>query len=322
MSLNTDTMGACPVCSSPHVSRKLEVCDDRYGFPGTFTINECHACDHLFLNGKFSDEILKELYTKYYPRSTFKLEHYRPAKEVKDFRSWLNGERRSAYCWVPKNVRVLDIGCGFGETLGYHEARGCAVYGVEADENVQRVANKHGFKVHVGLFDPDVYETNYFDYVTMDQVIEHVTTPLATLKGVARVLKHGGFAIVSTPSAQGWGAKIFGRRWINWHAPYHLQFFSKKSMQYAAGQAGMTMERIETITSSEWLFYQWLHLVSYPCKGQPSGFWSPKGQATPFQKLGMRALLLLHRTKINHIITRVFDFFGIGDNYLFILRKP
>jgi len=93
-------------------------------------------------------------------------------------------------------------------------------------------------------------------------------------------------------------------------------------MQYAARQAGLTIEQVETITSSEWLFYQWLHLISYPRQGQPSGFWSPKGRTTVFQKLVMRTLALLHKTKVHHLITRFFDFLGIGDNYLFILRKP
>jgi len=173
-------------------------------------------------------------------------------------------------------VRVLDLGCGFGESLGYHAARGCDVYGVEADENIRRVVEKFGYKVHVGLFDDRVYEPEFFDYVTMDQVIEHVTDPLLTLRGVARILKSGGKAILSTPNANGWGAKIFGRRWINWHAPYHLQFFSRDSMRIAAEQAGFEVTQVKTITNSEWLFYQWIHLVTYPKLGEPSWFWSPK----------------------------------------------
>ncbi len=43
---------------------------------------------------------------------------------------------------MPRNVRVLDIGCGFGESLGYYEARGCEAYGVEADENT-RLKQQH-----------------------------------------------------------------------------------------------------------------------------------------------------------------------------------
>jgi 2-polyprenyl-3-methyl-5-hydroxy-6-metoxy-1,4-benzoquinol methylase len=243
-------------------------------------------------------------------------------EEKGGWEAWFNGFKSSAFRWVPKNIRVLDVGCGLGQSLGYHTARGCDVYGVEADENIRRVAEKFCYKVHVGLFDASIYEPNFFDYVTMDQVIEHVTDPVSTMRGVANILKPGGTAIFSTPNAGGWGAKLFGRRWINWHAPYHMQFFSHRSMRDAAQQAGLEVVKIKTITNSEWLNYQWIHLVTYPKRGEPSTFWSPnKGALTRSQGRMLRLLDLIHKTKINHLIARCFDSLGIGDNFVFVLRK-
>jgi 2-polyprenyl-3-methyl-5-hydroxy-6-metoxy-1,4-benzoquinol methylase len=270
-------MNKCPVCSNA-VRHYKTLFDDRYGYPGLFQLTRCDHCGHMSLQTTFSPGSLTRLYTDYYTRSAIRLEDYHPHKEVSGFRAWLNGERCSAYAWVPENVRVIDIGCGFGETLGYHKERGCEVYGVEADENIRRVAERYGFKVHVGLFDPDLYEPGSFDYVTMDQVIEHMSNPVEALRGVARVLKPGGVAILSTPNANGWGARLFGRYWINWHAPYHLHHFSGKSMAMAAEQAGMALEQVRIITSSEWLFYQWIHLVTFPKMGVPSSFWVSNGK--------------------------------------------
>ena len=241
---------------------------------------------------------------------------------ISGFRSWLNGDKSSTFRWVPRAVRVLDIGCGFGESLGYYQARGCDVYGVEADENIRRVADKFGYNVHVGLFDASVYEANFFDYVTMSQVIEHVTAPVQTLSGIARVLKPGGVAILSTPNASGWGAKVFGRYWINWHAPYHLQFFTLQSMQLAAEQAGLVVERAITITPSAWLHYQWIHLLSCPPEGVVSPFWAPGGKWNFMQKVALKTLEIAHRCKINHVVTRIFDAIRMGDNRIYFLRKP
>ncbi|NTW58824.1 MAG: class I SAM-dependent methyltransferase [Nitrospirae bacterium] len=312
---------ACKICSSP-VRKFLDVFDDRYGYPGQFWIFDCMGCGHKFLQADFDQDVLTDLYSDYYPRSALRLDQYRPHKPATGFISWLNGKRAGAYTWVPAGVRVLDIGCGFGESLGYHTARNCEVFGVEADENIRRIAETYGFNVHVGLFNPALYEHNYFDYLTMDQVIEHVTDPVSTLRGMEKVLKRGGVAILSTPNANGWGAKVFGRRWINWHAPYHQQWFTLKSMKYAAEQAGLIFDTSRTVTDSEWLFYQWLHLLTYPCMGNPSVFWSPRGIRTIGVKLGFGLLLAMHYTKINHIATRLFDSLGIGDNYVFVLRKP
>jgi SAM-dependent methyltransferase len=236
--------------------------------------------------------------------------------------AWFRGDQASPFRWVPRNVRVLDIGCGFGESLGYHQSRGCDVYGVEADENIRRVADRFGYKVHVGLFDPNVYEAEYFDYVTMSQVIEHVIDPLQTLSGIHRILKPGGVAILSTPYASGWGARVFGQHWINWHAPYHLQFFSVRSMRMAAEKAGLKLEKTMTITPSAWLLCQWMHLACYPSEGEASVFWTPGHSKGRNQYLAMRLLNVLHACKINHIFTRIFDMLNLGDNRLYFLRKP
>ncbi len=297
--------------------------DDRYGYPESFVLMQCHNCGHHFLDCNISASALKKLYTNYYPRKSFNVANYTPHKEQSDFSAWFNGLDSSAFRWVPRNVCVLDVGCGFGETLGYHTARGCDVYGVEANENIRRVVEKFGFKVHIGLFDDKVYSPDFFDFVTMDQVIEHVTDPIATLRGVARILKPGGTAVLSTPNAHGWGARLFGRRWINWYAPYHLQLFTRQSMRLAADKAGLVLTEVQTITNSEWLHYQWIHLVTYPMPGKPSWFWCQDKSAAAFhQKMIVKVLSLVHKTKFNHVITCLFDILSMDDNFVFVLKKP
>lgn len=313
----------CLICNNNSLATIFSIYDDRYGYPGEFALNSCQKCGHISLDCGFTSAELTALYTNYYPRKNLDVNSYRPHLEKFGFPSWFNGLRSSAFRWVPKNVTVLDIGCGFGQSLGYHVVRGCDVYGVEADENINRVVNKFGFKVHVGLFDDKLYSANFFDYITMDQVIEHVTEPMQSLKGMARILKSGGYIILSTPNATGWGAKFFGKRWINWHAPYHLQFFSKDSMSLVAEQAGLELLKVKTITNSEWLYFQWMHLITYPKHNEPSSFWLPsKLQKSFLQRLGIGLLIITHKIKINHVLTRVFDSLNIGDNFVFILKKP
>ncbi|HEX9022568.1 MAG TPA: methyltransferase domain-containing protein, partial [Geobacteraceae bacterium] len=170
-------MRQCLICGSNTIPFKT-LYDDRFGYPGTFTVTSCAGCGHKSLGTGFTAEELGKLYTDYYPRSRYSLDDYRPHGELSLFRAWLDGAKSQAFRLVPPNVRILDIGCGFGETLGYHRSRGCEVYGVEADENIRRVAERFGYNVCVGLFDPADYAPDYFDYVTMDQVLEHVTDPL------------------------------------------------------------------------------------------------------------------------------------------------
>ncbi|VFQ47298.1 class I SAM-dependent methyltransferase [Desulfoluna butyratoxydans] len=312
----------CPICKSSHSVPSFNLWDDRYGYPGKFKLRRCRICGHVFLESSFSPDQLARLYTDYYPRSALDADEYCPHIEKKKRDCWLNGEYASAFRWVPKDVRILDIGCGFGESLGYHASRGCDVYGVEADENIRRVAEKQGFRVHVGVFDPTIYEPNFFDYITMDQVMEHMTDPIETLRRAARILKPKGQIIITVPNSQGWGARIFSQRWINWHTPYHQHFFSKESMGMTARKAGLEILKVKSITNSHWLSFQWHHLLFYPKYTVASDFWSPNCGPVPKKRYWRALLALTHITKINHMITRLFDALGYGDNHLFILEKP
>jgi 2-polyprenyl-3-methyl-5-hydroxy-6-metoxy-1,4-benzoquinol methylase len=311
---------ACLICgcTAHYLS---EVYDDRYGYAGFFPIWECASCKHKFLAVDFSSDDLRSLYTNYYPRSAFSLDSYRPHEVSKGIISWLRGDYASAYRWVPEGVRVLDIGCGFGETLGYHQQRGCEVHGVEADDNIRRVAEKFGFNVKVGLFNPQDYSAGYFDFVTMDQVIEHTTDPLATLRGVSQVLKPGGCLVLSTPNARGLSLRLFGKKWINWHAPYHLQYFNPDSLHAAAEKSGYQVEQVRTVTNSAWLKFQILHLLLCPPMGVPSQFWSPLAAKSLRVLIAAKAARVVDLFGGFTLATRLLDSLGSGDNLVGILRK-
>jgi hypothetical protein len=100
-----------------------------------------------------------------------------------------------------------------------------------------------------------------------------------------------------------------------------LQFFTKKSLGIAAKKAELVLENSITITNSDWLYFQWVHLLTFPRMGEPSFFWSPRATYDHRKKVITEALTLFHKTRINHIITRFFDAMNIGDNYIFILKK-
>ncbi len=183
---------------------------------------------------------------------------------------------------------------------GISPSAGLRAKGVEADRNILRVAERHGLDVDVGLFDASNYEPASFDVVTLDQVIEHVASPSALLAGIRQVLRPGGTLIVSTPNPEGWGAALFGRRWIHWHAPYHLQFFSRGSMSRLAEQAGFRIDRSATITHSAWLDFQWGHLATYPQPGMPSAYWNASRPRTLTQRILLRLLLVIDRLGTQH----------------------
>ena len=288
--------------------------DDRYAYPREVASIACSTCGHRWLD--FTPDDVPALYAEFYPRQTLELADIPARRRSRGLAAWWRGERSSAAAWVPVNVSVLDIGCGTGEALAAHRARGCTVRGVEADEHAVRIARARGISVDHGAFDPALHAPASYDVVTLDQVLEHFADPLAALRGVHQVLRAGGTAIVATPNPASLVARVAGDRWIHWHAPYHLHLFSRDSLARAAAQAGLELVEIHTITNSQWLSYQWIHALTRPPRGTRSALWDPTARDP-----AIRALRAVRFLGGEAAITRICDALGAGDNFVARLRK-
>ena len=267
---------------------------------------------------------MADLYRTYYPRATQPAGNLAPHREMTGLKAWLNGARASAFRRIPPRVRVLDIGCGFGQSLDYHRRRGCDAYGVEADANVAAAADRFAGRLHVGVFSPRRYPAGFFDFVTLDQVIEHLIDPAATLAQIGRILKPGGRIIATTPNCRSLTARLAGRRWIHWHPPYHRHFFSTASLRAAAAGAGLTVSHIGRTTKSDWLQMQWYHLLAPARPGRSAPFWTRGAgpllrNAAAGRRQAARAIGMAQQIRLWHLLTRLLDRIGLGDNLVFVL---
>ncbi len=312
----------CPICKNKITFLLYKLYDDRYGFPGLFKLYRCSECRHLFLIKRWTPDEITKLYNDYYPRKKIEMNSYKNHKKNGKLRGWINGEFSKAVNWVPPNSKVLEIGCGLGESLGYLKQIGCDAYGVDPEKNLLIAANLFNYNVKIELFDSAYYESEFFDVVIMDQVIEHVINPFECLQKIHRILKKNGTAIISTPNAEGWGTKIFRKKSIIWHTPYHLNIFSKKSFQILIKKTNFTLESIKTITDSGWLYLQLLHLINKTENGKTNNLWTfslePKNKSKIYLKIPIQ---FIYYTKIIHLITRFFDMLRIGENTIYILKK-
>lgn len=322
MNVTAPTKVACPACQGDCTLSRQGLYDDRYGYPDLFDLYRCGACGHRHIHARFTPEDLGNLYTRYYPRADFNIDDFRAEEEKEGFQAWLIGARSEAFRHVPRNVRVLDIGCGFGRSLAYHQNRGCEAFGMEADGNVQAIARRYGLNIRQGIFDGTQFESDCFDYVTLDQVAEHVTDPGALMRGISRVLKPGGRLVITTPNAGSFSARLFGRRWLHWHTPYHIQFYTRRSLQLVAEAAGLKLVSASTVTASEWQYYQWRHAECFPAAGQRSAYWDDPAGSVVKQPFLRMLIGLAYRWKLSVWTSRLFDALGTGDNFVFLFQKP
>jgi len=96
--------------------------------------------------------------------------------------------------------RMLDYGCGPGDVLLLARDEGIEAVGIDSFPRSVSLAEKRGLKVLLGDYNhPDLAEGS-FDAILLQSVIEHMPEPVAPLARLAKLLRPGGYLIVSAPT--------------------------------------------------------------------------------------------------------------------------
>ena len=149
----------------------------------------------------------------------------------------------------------MDIGCGFGDFLGLAQKRGWETFGIDISAKVLKVAREKyaGIRFWQGTIENIHLQDNYFDVVTMWDVIEHLSDPVTTLKAVQRCLVDDGLLVIKTPN-QDWLGRRYSLllykaslRTIRFHLKYlwylpHFYFFRPKTITLLLQRTGFELE--------------------------------------------------------------------------------
>jgi SAM-dependent methyltransferase len=121
---------------------------------------------------------------------------------------------------------VLEIGCATGDLLIQMKDASARVRGLEISDFAADVARKRGLNVSTGTIEGFVKgNKESFDIVLALEVIEHVLSPRRFIEGISKIVKPGGFLILSTPNYA--STKRFGNEWLGFNMSFeHTYFFS------------------------------------------------------------------------------------------------
>lgn len=133
----------------------------------------------------------------------------------------------------PGDAPVLDVGCGNGQRLLELQARGCTqLYGVEPTAGAAEQA-RLGTRADIRccLLEDAGLPESHFQLIIMNQVLEHVPSPTATLNLVRRLLRPGGSLYFTVPNFGSIEAGLFGRHWSGLQIPAHLHHFTPRPLR-------------------------------------------------------------------------------------------
>lgn len=240
----------CPVCGSEKIFLKYPsnlasagknylVTDGRFGMHGN--VFQCKNCDLGWINdaavaaetiSSYGSDDLDGVYEK--ERENRKKTAAALVEKIKK---------------IKPDGRLLDIGCYSGVFLEVAQEHDYEVFGIEVSPKALALAGqkirgdlRQGMAEEVLAQFPD----NYFDVITLFDVIEHLREPGGVLKLIKTKLKDDGLLAFSTPNFSSFISKLQGK---NWHAllPHHLYYFSNNNLEMLLNQNGLRLEKIGSI---------------------------------------------------------------------------
>lgn len=249
----------CDVCGGIKTKALFPVIDRSYARTYTekslpsaveipdFRVVKCAACGHVYIDPVPEEAFLNAFYTRYIDRefdSDFYKDHFRT-----DYKNFEFGRKMESKCKKIKSViagkddlRLCDVGCGTGIFLHIAKMNGFSVQGVDVNRKLATFAREN-FSVDVfrGTLGEANFRQEFFDVVTMWDVLEHVPSPSKLLKEANRILKKGGLVAIETPNVDSLLHKlavffyyVSFKKWakpIGIYNVHHLHYFSPSTIE-------------------------------------------------------------------------------------------
>jgi len=258
----------CPVCNSKIV-KEIYSCrytknpikrylenfykdrmESQYLLNEFFVLVQCNNCEAIYQKYIPNMFFMKIIYGKWLSTKkedniddrTIKIrEHIREISIIKEMIRKKN------------NLKFLDYGMGTGEWCLAAKSVGIEVFGLDLSKELVDRARIYGIKT---LNEKDL-KKHSFDYINTEQVFEHISNPLQTLKKLRKSLTPEGIIKISVPNGknlkeyinkENWGISKGKKGSLNPVSPLeHITSFTYKSLIIMGASASLEEIKIPLI---------------------------------------------------------------------------
>ncbi|MBF0165918.1 MAG: class I SAM-dependent methyltransferase [Magnetococcales bacterium] len=189
----------------------------------------CKACGFLTTDVQSQLPVLESLYEKGYFEGEIYVDY---RLEEPGLRKNFQKRVQDLLRFLPDHATcsLLEVGCAYGFFLD------------EASKQFGRVAgidqSRHAVARARARFDQPFEQGDFLqldgkgihDVVCMWDTIEHLPHPERFVAQSHALLKPGGLLAITTGDIESLSARISGNRWRLIHPPYHLHYFSKRTL--------------------------------------------------------------------------------------------
>lgn len=136
-------------------------------------------------------------------------------------------------------TNVAEIGAGHGQLASLLLENGYSYLGYEPNIERANFCSSKGIKIINNLFS---VSPNTFDCVILDNVLEHVPSPIQLMNEIYESLKKDGIVLIVVPNAN--DLRKFSSKWKNKHLYIraHINYFTSSSLRKLAFKTGFSFE--------------------------------------------------------------------------------
>ncbi|HTX19517.1 MAG TPA: class I SAM-dependent methyltransferase [Bacteroidota bacterium] len=231
-------MTGCPICSDRSVKKSL--CKVSLTFGTEFDLVECGTCGVIYFDPMPTEAQLAEFYSASYYDFDRGREEGKGMAFAHRLKKW------------KKKGRFVDVGCATGFFInGIRNNSEWEVYGTDFGESAIRYA-RDVLKLNVvqGDLADARFPDAFFDYVHVNNVLEHVLDPLSLLRECRRIIKPDGVFFLSVPNGYNDSLDLIDFFRAE-HVPArskngHIFFFRAKTLQRLFETFGFAVEKQKT----------------------------------------------------------------------------
>ncbi|MFT3695518.1 MAG: class I SAM-dependent methyltransferase [Kofleriaceae bacterium] len=252
----------CPVCDSKDLKLHLRHGDMFQHKPGTFRLDRCTACNHIFQNPRLSIAGLDFYYKDFYDGLGEAGMEF-----IFGFGKQPYLDRLAMVRAVTPPTRWLDVGAGHGHfcVAARAELPDAKFDGLDLSESIDE-AKRRGWvdTSYRGLF-PELAPqmAGQYDAVSMSHYLEHTIDQRAEIAAAYTALAPGGCLMIEVPDPEFWIGRLLRRYWLPWFQPQHLHFVSVANLGKlleAQGFKPVEWHRGKAHQRVDFFFATWLFL--------------------------------------------------------------
>lgn len=231
-------MDGCPICSN--ASEKKFLCKVNLVYGTEFDLVECVNCGVIFFDPFPTSVQLATFYSASY---------YDFDKGREEGKGMAFAQRLKRW---KKTGKILDVGCATGFFInGIRNHSEWEVFGTDFGESAVRFARE---SLHLNVVQGDLADARYpdafFDYVHVNNVLEHVLEPVSLLKECRRIIKPNGIFFLSVPNGYNDSLDLIDfykeERTPARSKNGHIFFFQARTLQRLFNESGFVIEKKKT----------------------------------------------------------------------------